>query len=259
MIVLLGCGVMGQEILKGLLKNKEEKIVAIDLPNVVEDLQLIYRNENLSFLTDASQVLSKNPGCYVLIAVKPNQLEDLLNRYKLDSRIVISIVSGKSSEFYGGFGIKKVIRIMTNICLNVDAAPVILCPNKAIEEGELIEVKNMFELLGEVLLLKEEAKFDVVTALIGSGPAIGLEVIEGIALGGVRLGLSREISLKLAAYSVLGSAKMILEKNEQPAHLRDKICTPGGCTIAGIESMEVEGLRGILMKTVKSIAGSFQS
>jgi pyrroline-5-carboxylate reductase len=259
MIILFGCGIMGQVLLRGLLKNKKEKIAVIDLPNVVEGLQLIYRNENVLFTSDASQVLQQNPDCYVILAIKPNQLEELVSSYKLDSHLVISIVSGKPSEIYGKYGIKRVIRIMTNICCNVDAAPVILCPNKAIEEQDLKQVKSMFELLGEVLILPEESKFDVVTAMIGSGPAIGLEVVEGIALAGVKLGLSREISLKLAAYSILGSAKMILEKNDQPTHLRDKICTPGGCTIAGVESLEMDGLRGILMKAVKSIAGAFQS
>jgi pyrroline-5-carboxylate reductase len=259
MIALFGCGVMGQVILRGLLKNEGEKVAIIDLPKVIEDLGLIYRNENISFFSDATEFLSKNPNCPIVLAVKPYQLEDLLNRYKLDSHLVITIISGKTCKYYESAGIKKVVRMMTNICCSVDAAPVVLCPSEHVNEEELMQAKRMFDPLGEVLLLKEESNFDVVTAVVGSGPAVGLEVIEGVALGGVRMGLTREMALRLAAYSILGAAKMILEKNEQPAHLRDKICTPGGCTIAGIESLEIDGFKGSLMKAVRKITESFHS
>ena len=97
-----------------------------------------------------------------------------------------------------------------------------------------------------------EAQLDAVTGLSGSGPAFVYQIIEAMSDGGVRVGLPRDIATQLAAQTLFGAAKMVLETNEHPATLKDRVASPGGTTIAGIHALESGGVRATMIDAVKA-------
>jgi pyrroline-5-carboxylate reductase len=109
--------------------------------------------------------------------------------------------------------------------------------------------KSIFEAVGEVVVVTED-QLDAVTGLSGSGPAYIYMVIEALIDGGVKMGLSRDISTKLAIQTVLGSAKLAKSSGLHPAILRDQVTTPGGTTINAIHELESHGLRSMLIDAV---------
>ena len=109
----------------------------------------------------------------------------------------------------------------------------------------------MFEAVGRVVTV-EEHLMEAVTGLSGSGPAYVFMAIEAMADGGVKMGLSRSVAELLAAQTVLGAARMMLETGEHPARLKDRVASPGGTTIAGLHQLEQGGLRASLMAAVEA-------
>lgn len=112
-------------------------------------------------------------------------------------------------------------------------------------------VCDLFDQVGTTVLV-EEAQMDAVTGLSGSGPAYVYTIIEALSDGGVRVGLPRDVALKLAAQTVMGAARMVLESDQHPAVLRDQVTSPGGTTIAGLHVLEAKGLRDALISAVQA-------
>ncbi|HOC27040.1 MAG TPA: pyrroline-5-carboxylate reductase dimerization domain-containing protein, partial [Rectinema sp.] len=117
------------------------------------------------------------------------------------------------------------------------------------EESKTQKVKRLFESVGRALVLDEQY-MDAVTGLSGSGPAYVYLIIEALTDGGVKMGLPREVSIELAAQTVLGAAKTVLVTGEHPAKLKDQVTTPAGSTIDGLMELEDGGLRVTLIKAV---------
>jgi len=117
------------------------------------------------------------------------------------------------------------------------------------DDAELVE--SMLQTVG-VAMKVEEQLLDAVTGLSGSGPAYVYQIIEALSDGGVRVGLPRNVATSLAAQTVFGAAKMVLETGEHPGALKDAVTSPGGTTIAGLHALERGGLRGTLMNAVEA-------
>jgi len=120
-----------------------------------------------------------------------------------------------------------------------------------VTEEDVQFARTLFEAVGRVLVV-EERLMDVVTGLSGSGPAYAFLVIEAMADGGVKMGLPRAVAELLAAQTVLGAARMLLETGEHPARLKDRVASPGGTTMAGLHQLEQGGLRATLMAAVEA-------
>jgi pyrroline-5-carboxylate reductase len=146
-----------------------------------------------------------------------------------------------------------VVRAMPNILCQVNAAVSALCGGKCAAEADLEIAEAILGCVGETVRVAEW-QMDAVTGLSGSGPAYVFTVIDGLADGGVKQGLPKAQALKLAAQTVMGAAKMVLESGEHPASLRDRVTSPGGTTIAGLHALERAGLRSALMDAVEASA-----
>jgi pyrroline-5-carboxylate reductase len=124
-----------------------------------------------------------------------------------------------------------------------------ICGGKHATPEQLTLARKIFEAIGRCVVV-EEKHMDCVTGLSASGPAFIYMVIESLAEAGVKVGLPRQVATELAAQTVLGSAKMVLETGDHPAYLKDQVTTPAGCTIDGILELEEGGLRVTLIKAV---------
>jgi pyrroline-5-carboxylate reductase len=191
----------------------------------------------------------------IVLAVKPQYTATACEEIRpaLDgSKLVVSIVAGVSlAKLIQQLDAKRLVRVMPNTPCLVGESAAAYCrgPGASEEDGELIA--RLLRAVG-VAIEVEERHLDAVTGLSGSGPAYGYVMIEALADGGVRMGLPREVALTLAAQTLLGAAKMVLQTHEHPAVLKDRVASPGGTTIAGLQALEDRGLRGALIAAVEA-------
>ena len=144
----------------------------------------------------------------------------------------------------------RVVRAMPNTPAIALAGATALSAGSHATAADVELARGLFEAVGNVAVV-DESLLDAVTGLAGSGPAYVMLVIEALADGGVKMGLPRETSLMLAAQTVYGSAKLLLETKEHPARLKDMVTSPGGTTIAGLHALESGGLRPALIDAVE--------
>lgn len=192
----------------------------------------------------------------VFLAVKPQQMQSVLDELRnhvAAEHLVISIAAGVPLRtFTAVWGRNcRVVRVMPNTpCLvSAGASAFALGGAATLDDGVLVE--RLLSTVGLVFSLPE-SQLDAVTGLSGSGPAFVYQVIEALSDGGVRAGLPRDVSTRLAAQTVFGAAKMVLETGEHPGVLKDAVASPGGTTIAGLHELEQGGLRACLMNAVQS-------
>ncbi len=125
------------------------------------------------------------------------------------------------------------------------------CLGSGVSNQDEQQVAGLLGAVGIACRLSE-SQMDAVTGLSGSGPAFVYQMIEALSDGGVRMGLGRDVATLLAAQTVLGAAKMVLETTEHPAVLKDRVASPGGTTIAGLHALEQGGLRAALINAVEA-------
>ncbi len=192
--------------------------------------------------------------CDVLVlAVKPQVMAVVLSELKpllAPDKLVLSIAAGVTLETLSAAlgGHPRLVRVMPNTpCLVGASASGIAAKNP--DDAAL--ATTLFGAVGVAVSVPEH-QLDAVTGLSGSGPAYVYVIIEALADGGVRMGLPRDVALKLAAQTVFGAAKMVLDTGTHPAALKDAVASPGGTTIAGLHELERGGLRGVLMDAVQA-------
>ena len=191
----------------------------------------------------------------VVLAVKPQMLDAVLHdiRAEVAERLIVSVVAGVPiARVTGVCGSKAaVIRTMPNTPAMVREGMTAMAIGAEVGEADMAYARRMFECIGKVVPV-EERQMDAVTGLSGSGPAYVFLIIEALTDGGVNMGLSREAAGVLAAQTVLGAARMVLETGQHPARLKDQVTSPGGTTIAGLHQLEQGGLRATLMNAVEA-------
>lgn len=190
----------------------------------------------------------------VILAVKPQVLPgvlDELRRVATPDHLVISIAAGISLgvlETTLGRD-RRLVRVMPNTGCLVGASATAFAVGGACTEADADYVDRLFRSVGVVFRLPESL-LDAVTGLSGSGPAYVFQIIEALSDGGVRAGLPRAVASALAAQTVLGAAKMVLETGRHPAELKDMVASPGGTTIAGLAVLERAAVRGAIIDAV---------
>jgi pyrroline-5-carboxylate reductase len=194
----------------------------------------------------------------LVLAVKPQAMSGVLAELRElagTGQLVVSVAAGLTLErLRAGLGPgPRLARVMPNTPALLGAGASAYCFEGDPRPEDETLVRTCVEAVGLGLRVAE-AQMDAVTGLSGSGPAYVYQVIEALADGGVRVGLTRGAALALAAQTVLGAARMVLETGEHPAVLKDRVASPGGTTIAGLHALERGGLRAALMDAVEASA-----
>jgi pyrroline-5-carboxylate reductase len=191
----------------------------------------------------------------VILAVKPQSFPEVLKEIGTDlsHKMVISIAAGVTIRAINEQApvAKRVVRAMPNTPAVVREGMTALAFSGECSAKDQQVARTIFEAVGRVIPV-EERLMDAVTGLSGSGPAYVFQAIEALADGGVKMGLPRQTAELLAAQTMLGAAKMVLELGEHPAKLKDRVASPGGTTIAGLHQLEQGGFRATLMGAVEA-------
>lgn len=194
----------------------------------------------------------------LILAVKPDQTLALLTGIRsqlTDKQLLISIAAGvplARLEGAAGEGV-RLIRVMPNTPALVGASATGYALGQWAQTQDGALAQRLFSSVGVAFAVKE-CLLDAVTGLSGSGPAYGYLIIEALSDGGVAAGLPRDIATRLAAQTLLGSARMVLETGLHPGTLKDMVTSPGGTTIEGIHELEKGKLRATLMNAVRAAA-----
>ena len=253
-IAFLGGGNMAEALIKGLIAAGTAKPDHILVTDVSADrlahLQATYgvvRKGNLEAAREAD---------IIVLSVKPQVIERVLAEIAAEvdeTKLVVSIAAGISLARIEK-ALKEnshVVRVMPNTPALVLAGAAALAGGKHATGDDLALALSIFNSVGRAVIV-EEKLMDAVTGLSGSGPAYVFMIIDALSDAGVKAGLPRPLALELAAQTVYGSAKMVLETKEHPGKLRDMVTSPGGTTIEGLHALEKGKLRATLMNAVEA-------
>ncbi len=254
-IGFLGAGNMAEALIRGLVRGGHVKADRI--------LASAPRRERLDELASAYgiAVTSSNAdlarrSAVLVLSVKPQILPKVLREVSGEIRhhtLVVSIAAGVDTATIEELlpGDMRVVRTMPNTPALVGAAATAISAGKTATDEDMTLAKFIFDAVGITVVL-DESQLDAVTGLSGSGPAYIFLILEALADAGVKVGLSRRNAQRLAAQTVMGSAKLLLETDEHPGKLKDMVTSPGGTAIAGLHTLEQGGLRTTLINAVET-------
>lgn len=254
-IGMLGAGNIAGALIRGMLSANTVEAANLRASDVREDRLTQLRDEHGIDVTTDNDALAEWADVVVL-GLKPQVIEKVLGTTgpRIDREtLVISVAAGVPLEAIetaiGSHA--RVIRAMPNTAAIALAGATAIAAGKHASEQDVATAKQLFDAVGRTVVL-DESLIDAVTGLSGSGPAYVMLIIEALADGGVKVGLPRDTALLLAAQTVYGSAKLLLDTGEHPGRLKDMVTSPGGTTIAGLHSLESGGLRRTLIDAVES-------
>jgi pyrroline-5-carboxylate reductase len=254
-IAFLGAGNMAGALIKGLLRAgacAPDEVWAVDVrPPRLDELAQVHGIRTGSDLAEAAAWAD-----VVVLATKPQVFDRVLPAVARAVRadaLVVSVAAGVSLATIEGHmpDGTRVVRTMPNTPALVDAGATAIAAGSHAADEDLALVRRIFDSVG-VTVTVDEYLLDAVTGLSGSGPAYIFLVIEALADAGVKVGLHRDSAQLLAAQTVLGAAKLLIETGEHPGRLKDMVTSPGGTAIAGLHTLESGGLRTTLIDAVEA-------
>jgi len=254
-IGFVGAGNMAEAMIRGLVRGGHvaaDKIAASGPRR--ERLDELAKQYGIQTTTDNRDVARK---CgLVVLSVKPQIADKVLREIGdelHEGTLVVSICAGIDTaaiEEAVAPGV-RVVRAMPNTPALVGAGATAIAAGKLASESDVATARALFDAVGITVVL-DEGHLDAVTGLSGSGPAYIFLILEALADAGVKVGLSRRNAQRLAAQTVMGSAKLLLETDEHPGKLKDMVTSPGGTAIAGLHTLEEGGLRTTLINAVET-------
>ncbi|BBM96918.1 pyrroline-5-carboxylate reductase [Marchantia polymorpha subsp. ruderalis] len=247
----IGAGQMAEAIARGLVNKGVIPAHRITTSDISPSRQKVFQGFGVSVQPSNADVAANSD--VLIVAVKPQYVPVVLSDASSQltkNHLVVSIAAGvalKDLESWAGGA--RVVRVMPNTPCLVGETAAALSPGTLATTEDVELVKGLFSALGQIHVVKESL-LNAVTGLSGSGPAYVFIAIEALADGGVAAGLPRDVARSLAAQTVLGAAKMVIETGKHPGQLKDEVASPAGTTIAGIHELEKAGFRAALMNAV---------
>jgi len=252
---VLGAGKMGSALIRSFIDGGlilPDRVIAGDIDRA--SLERLRKETGIKVTQDNIEVAKGSE--IILVALKPDVCRAALRGIRDclgPNHLIVSIAAGvpiKAIEAAVGER-RRIIRVMPNTPCLVGAGASGFSPGKGATSEDRDNVHALFSSVGLAFELPEK-HLNAVTGLSGSGPAYGFMVIDALADGGVKMGLPRNVALQLAAQTMLGAARMVIETKRHPGELKDQVASPGGTTIAGIAALERGGLRSTLMDAVEA-------
>lgn len=252
-IGFIGMGNMGSAILQGLLKNYNHNHITFSEVLKEKSEQI----ESETHIKAQSSYFVAIHSKILILAIKPQSYPIVLKEIKENlkaEQILISLAPNISIQ-----NLKDILGEETRIVRAMPNTPALIgegmtglsYDDTLFSESEMQQIHNIFSSLGKVIKIQESLLPSVV-AISGSAPAYVYLFIDALSDAGVRYGLSKDKALLMAAQTILGSAKMVLESGEHPMVLKDKVCSPGGTTIEAITKLEEYGFRNSIAKACQS-------
>jgi pyrroline-5-carboxylate reductase len=255
-LAVIGCGNMGRAVLKGLAATGSSSWQVRTTARHADTAARLERELGWPSSTDNAAVAAWSD--VVLLGVKPQVARDVFAEpgmaEALEGKTLISICAGVTTAQLAAWAPRAhIVRAMPNTPALIREGMTVLSPGPGAETADLAIAKSIFEAVGRCRVL-DEKHLDAVTGLSGSGPAFVCVMLESLADGGVMMGLPRDVAVELAAQTMQGAARLVLETGAHPAALRDSVTTPAGCTIAGLFVMEDGKIRSTLARTIQQAA-----
>lgn len=257
-IAFIGCGVMAESILAGILRQnlvKPEQIAASH-PRAArrEELRAKYRVNVFGENVDAAKSVQKSGESIVCLSIKPQRIKNVLDELEnqiTPEQLTVSIVAGAKIETIAEkLKTPLVVRVMPNTPSQIGAGMTAWTCTEAVSAERREQVRAIFGALGKELFVETENMIDMATALSATGPTYVFLVMEAMTDAGVHLGFSRDAAKELVQQTILGSVLFAMESHKHPAELRNMVTSPGGTSAEAIYQMEKGSLRTVLSKAI---------
>jgi pyrroline-5-carboxylate reductase len=252
-IAVIGCGTMGEAVVKGLLRNDligpENVTVSHPRPERRAELEERYGVVALASNGDAARHCS-----FVVLAVKPQYLDDaeqdLVGKIDTDATVITIVAGLRMAEVERRFSVAKVVRAMPNTPGQLGKGITVWCATPGLEATQRSKVSSFLSALGEEEYVTHENELDMATALSGTGPAYAFLFMEAMVDAGVHLGFSRRLAFRLVIETLRGSVEYAAHSPEHLAKLRNHVTSPGGTTAEACYQLEKGRLRTVLSDAV---------
>ena len=258
-ISFIGYGNIAEALISSLIDSSvlnSDSILCSD----ISEKRLEFINNNYNVYTSPDNIDIVQKADIIILSVKPQIILKVLDQISEtidNSKLIISIAAGISLDIIQKILSKesaktfRLIRAMPNTPALVQAGATALARGEHASENDLKAAFEIFSAVGKAVEINEDL-MDAVTGLSGSGPAYVFFIIDALVDAGVKVGLPKDISVTLSVQTVLGAAKLASESGDPPAKLKDMVTSPGGTTIAGINSLEEGNLKAVLMNAVEA-------
>lgn len=265
-LAFIGCGVMAESIVAGLLRQKlvRPEQIAASHPRHNRRVELTqkYGIRTFEHNREAAEAAQKNESgndfnpenSHIVLCVKPQRLGGVLSELRgavAPEALVVSIIAGARLETIGGaLGTGRVVRTMPNTPSQIGAGMTAWTSTAEVTDAQRAQIKLLLGALGREMFVETENMIDMATALSATGPTYVFMVMEALTDAGVHLGFSRDVSKELVQQTMLGSVLFAMESHKHPAELRNMVTSPGGTSAEAIYQMEKGTLRTVLSKAV---------
>ena len=253
-IGFIGTGKMASAIIRGIIDKgfcSKDEIIASN----PHETSRARAEESLGITVVGSNAEVVRSADVVVLSVKPQQIPEVFSSEKLEfgpDHSLVSIAAGVTIEtLKNHVPDSKIFRVMPNICSTNFVGTACFSYSENCSENDINIVRTIFESVGMCVEVKEK-DIDAVSGVSGSSPAFMFMIIDAMADAGVLLGLPREMSIRLAAQTMMGSAITLLESGKHPDELKDMVCSPGGTTIQGVKVLEDYSVRAAFISAIEA-------